>query len=253
MSASEGGLSPASDVGTESVEPRPVESRLPQLARPSMRTAHASVTDLLRSSIMTGKLAAGTRLVQSELADMLSVSITPIREALRQLTTEGLVDFDAFRGAIVHMPSTNEMRDLYEVRRALIPINVRKGVARITPEELAEASRLADEMTTADDESWVVLNLQFHNVLDNASANAHLAAILSRLSILSGLYVNLCVGLRDTYRDRAAAEHLQLVEAYSNGDVERAVDLNLRHLAATVDAAEAAFPTGNDRPNGQSA
>jgi DNA-binding GntR family transcriptional regulator len=202
-----------------------------------VRTAHANVTDLIRSSILVGRLASGTRLVQSDLAAMMGVSVTPVREALRELVSEGLVDFDAFRGAVVHTPSDAEMRDLYELRRALVPFNVRKGVAAFRSVDREAAEVLVARMHHADDEEWVILNKLFHEVLDGASGNAHLASTLSRLATLAAMYVNVCVGVRDDYRSRACAEHEQLLGAYASGDVERAVDVNLRHLSHTIETA----------------
>jgi DNA-binding GntR family transcriptional regulator len=71
-----------------------------QLASPR-RTAHEYVRNSLREGILRGSLVGGTRLVQSEIASELEVSTTPVREALRDLATEGLVQLDAHRGAVV--------------------------------------------------------------------------------------------------------------------------------------------------------
>jgi DNA-binding GntR family transcriptional regulator len=213
---------------------------LGELKKPDLRTAHSTVKGLIRDAILSGKLTAGTRLVQTELAESLAVSITPIREALRELASEGLVDFDAYRGAVVHEPTADELDNIYEIRSQLLPLSVRKGVLRITEGELAEARELAEQMGEASQADWVDMNRRFHQVLDGASRNPHLTAILGRLGDLSDLYVNLSVGVRAERRLSAGDEHQQLCDAFARGDTERAVEITVRHLRATVETAKAA-------------
>jgi DNA-binding GntR family transcriptional regulator len=227
------------------------KSYLGELKKPDLRTAHSTVKGLIRDAILSGKLGAGTRLVQTELAESLAVSITPIREALRELASEGLVDFDAYRGAVVHEPTTEELENIYEIRSQLLPLSVRKGVLRITEAELAEARQLAAQMeTSAGQREWVDLNRRFHQVFDGASRNPHLTAILGRLGDLSDLYVNLSVVARTERRLSAGDEHRQLCDAFARGDTERAVEITVRHLRATVETAKAAFQRSDQGAEG---
>lgn len=211
---------------------------IPRLAPQGIRTAHRTVTDRLRQAILAGELPAGTRLIQAELADSLAVSVTPVREALRDLAGEGLIDFDAFRGAIVHPPSLDELEEIYELRKLLTPVAVKAGVKNITDEELTVADQLAKALRAEDDPGeWVNLNRQFHRLLDGASRRAHLQEILGRLADLSALYVGLSVGSRKNRRQRADRDHSGLVTAYRKGDTAEAVTISLRHLDDTVDVA----------------
>ena len=84
------------------------------------QTAHEYVREVLRRSILNGDLPGGSRLVQAELAATLEVSTTPIREALRDLASEGLVRFDPHRGAVVTELDDEDLRDRL----------VQKGLAR---------------------------------------------------------------------------------------------------------------------------
>lgn len=227
-------------------EPPEIEKApLSALSGAPIRTAHESVKDRIRTGILAGELPAGTRLVQSELGERLSVSITPVREALRDLSTEGLVDFDAFRGAVVHEPTTKELEDIYEIRMQLMPLNVRLGVAGIRQEELAELKDLLRAMEEAESQAiWVNVNRRFHQVMDGATRNPRLSTVMGQLSDLSALYVNLSVGVRASRRASADAEHRELCDLYAMGEVARATEVSLQHLRATVDAARAAFPGG---------
>lgn len=211
--------------------------------RPSkVRTVVDNVTQSIRLAILSGKLPAGSRLRQSELAKQLGVSITPVREALRELTSVGLVDFDPYCGAVVHTPTTEELENVYAIRAQLMPLNIRLGILVITDARLAEARALAGLMEQTQDQGvWVELNRQFHRVLDGAHENEQLRDILGSLSDLSELYVNLAAGARSSRRESADVEHRELLEAYAAKDVERATRIIEQHLQTTVEAAKAAF------------
>jgi DNA-binding GntR family transcriptional regulator len=202
-------------------------------------TAHASVTELVRLAILGGELAAGTRLVQSELARQLQVSTTPIREALRELTTEGLIDFDPFRGAVVHTPTAEELLSVYEMRTVLVPLSLRRGVPRISDEEITAARRLAVAMRSgASRVEWVELNRRFHHILDGAAGSPPLTLVLGRLADLATLYVNLSMDqLNNGRRADADDEHDALIDAYERRDIDAATSVMLQHLTGTVSAA----------------
>lgn len=206
------------------------------------RTTHATVAEQLRKAILLGQLPAGTRLVQSELSEALNVSVTPIREALRELSTQGLVDLDAFRGAIVHMPSLEELEELYEMRSLLIPLSVNRAIARLTESELKPFEALLIKMEAETDQTrWVELNRQFHNLLDDLGQTSQIRHVLQRLSDLSAIYVNLSFSIVPLQKEDSEQEHRVILQAYLNRDAEAATRLTLLHLNATLEAARDAL------------
>lgn len=149
------------------------------------RTTHRDVTERLREAILSGALPPGTHLVQADLATSLAVSVTPVREALRDLESQGLVDSDPFRGAVVHRVSLEELEEIYELRSTLIPLAIRDRVETITKEELAEASALLKQMTLdIPDSQWVEDNRTLHRLLDGAPTKRHLGDVLRKLADL---------------------------------------------------------------------
>ena len=76
------------------------------------RTAHEFVKDSLRRAILRGDLSGGSRLIQADLATMLNVSTTPVREALRDLATEGFITLDRHRGGVVRELNWSEMEEI---------------------------------------------------------------------------------------------------------------------------------------------
>jgi DNA-binding GntR family transcriptional regulator len=199
------------------------------------------VRNQIRQAIIAGDLPGGSRLVQSDLAESLGVSVTPVREALRDLVGEGIVDFDAFRGATVHQRSVAELEEIYDLRRILVPVAVRDAVKQIAPAELQEASALAKSMKTADPAEWVNLNREFHSILDGASRRPRLQEFLARLADLSALYVGVTISGNPGRRSRGDRDHAAMVTAYRTGDADRAVELSLSHFEDTVAVARAAL------------
>lgn len=102
------------------------------------------VFNTLRTSILTGELKPGERLMEIHLADKLGVSRTPIREAIRKLELEGLVTMIPRRGAEVAQITEKNLRDVLEVRRALDALAVELACERITEDELAELKKACE-------------------------------------------------------------------------------------------------------------
>jgi DNA-binding GntR family transcriptional regulator len=215
---------------------------LPTLKASMVRTAHRDVTDRLREAIISGVLPAGTHLVQADLATQLQVSVTPVREALRDLSSQGLVDVDPFRGATVHKVSLAELEEIYQLRRLLIPMAIRERVQTITDAELDEAGQIVRRMTlTSPDAEWVENNRRLHKLLDGTSSQPHLRAILQRLADISSLYVGLSVHTDPARRRRARDDHRALVNAYRARDAEQVIEIAISHINDTAAVAAQAL------------
>lgn len=210
------------------------------------RTTQATVTDYLRKAILSGELPAGTRLVQAELAEALNVSVTPIREALRELSTQGLINLDAFRGGVVHTPTLAELEEIFEIRAALLPLSIQKGVYGITEQDIQQAESLLDQMEAEGDRPrWVELNRQFHSLLYQADRSSHLRNLLQRLSDIAAIYINLSFAEKPLQKESADKEHRELLEAYCQKDVEQATQVTLSHINSTLEAARKVLQKSN--------
>jgi DNA-binding GntR family transcriptional regulator len=214
-------------------------------APPRARTAHEYVHATLRAAVLDGTLAGGARLVQSELAERLGVSTTPVREALRDLATEGLVVFDPHRGALVRSLDIAEVRELYELRMTLEPLMVRRVIAGITSEQLVRAERLQRRMEESREmATWVELNRDFHAIFSEIDGSSRLATILAGLRDSAAPYVALSLDSRPQQVQEADAEHAALLDLYRRGAAEEAVALTVAHLRATLAAIEEAHERG---------
>ncbi len=207
------------------------------------RTTQAAVADMLRSQILQGEIAPGTRLMQSEIAERFETSTTPVREALRQLVAEGLLDGDAHRGVTVHETSARELGQIYEVRLALEPIAIAATVEGITEEEIDVALGLVDQMDAEDDPArWIELNGAFHSLLVDSARRPLLGSIVHNLRNLSSLYIAGSLKEQADRRERGNREHRELVESLRSRDVVSAVAAERAHLEHTLILGEAMFP-----------
>lgn len=216
-----------------------MSQRLPPLGEMEHRPAHESVVEAVRRAILGGVLPEGTRLVQAELAGQFGVSNTPVREALRQLSAEGLIRFDPYRGAVVHSPTLDEVREVYELRLLLEPVAIRRTVDEASSTQLEHARQLQQEMVRTDDVGeWVLLNRRFHGVLIEAARSPRLAGIVAGLENAATPQVALSIRADLRRMTDGNQEHHELLHAVERRDAERAVELVSSHLRSTVRAIE---------------
>ncbi|HET9612314.1 MAG TPA: GntR family transcriptional regulator [Acidimicrobiales bacterium] len=195
------------------------------------RTTHEHVRETLRQAILSGELPGGTRLVQAEIAKDLGVSITPVREALRDLANEQMIRLDAHRGGIVHELSDSELREILDLRLLLETEAVRHAAERITPAQLSRARAIHHEMrSVGDSPSWVMLNRRFHMTIYEAAGRPRLLGIVRNLLDASVMYVSAADAHVPRHRRRANDDHARLLRLLREHDVEGAVDALRRHI-----------------------
>lgn len=212
---------------------------MPRLRDVTRRTAQEQVVENLRHAILGGVLEAGTPLVLSELSDRLGVSRTPIREAMRDLAAEGLVDFDSYRSAVVHTPTVDEAREIYELRLTLDPLAARKAIVQITNEELDAAGAMCREMSETDDVGrWVELNREFHGLLLDAARSPRLTRIITGLRNSAAIQVALSLKDSSSEIERSNHDHEEILAAFRERDAEQAEALTVRHLRRTLELIE---------------
>lgn len=206
------------------------------------RTTQAAVADMLRSEILQGKIPPGTRLLQNEIAENFETSTTPVREALRQLVAEGLLDGDPHRGVTVHETTSTELLHIYELRLALEPLAMEATAQTITDDHLDVAKDLVSQMDAEDDPArWIELNGSFHRLLADSGERPLLTSIVHNLRNLSALYIAESLKQADR-RELANNEHRELVESLRSRDVDRAVAAERSHLEHTLALGATMFP-----------
>ena len=204
------------------------------------QTTHEYVRGVLRRAILNGELASGSRLVQAELAAMLEVSTTPVREALRDLATEGLVQFDPHRGAIVSELSSEDVHDIYAIRSVLEPVAMRQAVPNVSDTLLERLRRLHQRMLDEPHSAeWVDRNRVFHMAVYETSASPRLAAIIRNLQDASVMYIGASLASNPGLRAEANHGHADILDALEKRDAEAAVRALTEHLKTSITAYDA--------------
>ncbi len=197
------------------------------LLPPSHKTLRDWVFDCLRTSIVSGDLAPGQRIVEADLAKQLDVSKSPVREAILQLKQDGLViDAPKGRGVVVAPLKPSDVREIYAVREALEGLAVRILAADPQPERLTTLRAIVDRMHQAladgDVRRQFELDVEFHTSLCHATGNRRLQDLFSSLRPdLQRIFlfaVNAMTLEGHDSPEQALTEHEQLLQAIADGD-----------------------------------
>ncbi|GLE53636.1 GntR family transcriptional regulator [Mycobacterium montefiorense] len=216
------------------------EAALGELTAPQFLDPRATSSELhthLRSLIITGSIPPGTELNQAELARRFKISRIPIREALKMLQQEGLVDVQRNQRAVVRDLEASEVDQLYGVRIALESLGARITAGRLTPEEAKDAKRCLRQMRSAKRDgkmlSWIPLHRHFHS-LCTARAGEPLARIILSYSERSERYLRFAQQTHPDAFEVAEQEHIRILDALIAGQPDHAGSLMAQHLASTA-------------------
>jgi len=214
---------------------------LPLPAEPGFATKSDLAYSRVRELVLSGDLGPGAVIPQAVLARTIGISTTPLREALRRLKQEGLVELDAHRDARVRPLDATEARDLLELRRSLDPLAASLAAERRSDADLAEIRASLDgleALSSSPSAGELRSHHRFHAAIHRASHNALLVQTLDGLWVKTDRYRRhgLEPGRSDAERDARAAEHRLLFEAVRDGDAGTAAELMRRHVETSLGA-----------------
>ena len=191
------------------------------------------VFNTFRQAILRGELKPGERLMEIQLANKLGVSRTPIREALRKLELEGLVNMVPRKGAEVADITEKSLRDVLEVRKALEELSVQLACEKITEEEIEELKRAAERFKdTLDDQDVTKIaeaDVAFHDIIYTATDNQKLILLLNNLREQMYRYRVEYLKKEEAY-PQLIAEHEELIDNISKRNKEEATRIMCEHI-----------------------
>jgi len=196
----------------------------------------AAIHRRLREAILAGEIAAGSELSQVKLADDFGVSRGPVREALRLLEREGLVEAELNRRARVAPFSPRDLEEVYAMRIVNEAVAIRATVPHLTDEDLATLHADLDRMEVlsgTDIVDWEPVHRHFHHTLVSY-AGTRLVSLIGQLSDHAERYRLVYLPREPRAWSVGAAEHREIVAACAARDEAAAGDLLARHLARTA-------------------
>ena len=231
-----------------------------ETAATQYRTMAKIVADYLRSAILSGRLGPGDRIQQDEVARQLGVSRMPVRDALRVIQSEGLVEIHPHRAAVVVSLRPKDIVEIFEIRAILEGRAAELAAPQITDAILAH---LRETYATMDGilkdwnhDRWLGLNREFHTTIYAASGWTRLCGIIENLLNTLFPYQRAASGLA-TRRLTAHREHQQILLAAEKRDSALLGQLTAEHLRATardlvgyVSTHRGEFSDASPRPEG---
>jgi DNA-binding GntR family transcriptional regulator len=200
---------------------------------------HEQVAQRLRQMLVENRILPGAKLNERELAQVLQVSRTPLREAIKMLAAEGLVELLPNRGAIAVSLSEADVLNTFEVMAGLEGLSGELAAQRITDEELAEIKAMQFEMMAAytrrDLSNYYRINAQIHSAINAAAKNPVLTATYNQVNArLQALRFR---SNQDGEKwKRAMKEHEKMIEALQARDAAAMRELLVAHLRNKCDA-----------------
>ena len=185
----------------------------------------------IRRLIVTLELGPGSVINERELVEQLGIGRTPVREALRRLAQEGLVEVYPRRGMFVTDVDVRNLARISEVRAALEPEAARLAAERATDAERAELQELLDALDAgaADDQALMALDERIHRAVYRCARNDLLEATLEQYYVLALRIWTIALDRQHELKD-AVQEHRALLEAIHDGDGERAAATMRAHV-----------------------
>ena len=191
------------------------------------------IAETLRDEIIAGVYKPRQRLIEEELSDRFFVSRTPIREALKELESAGLIAIEPYKGAFVADRNPSEIRDIYELRSVLEAFTTELAVPRITAETIHQMQQTIDRMEeciAADDKAgFATENGRFHDLIleqcPNRAAVKMVNNLLEQTSSFRWLSWRTTASMKNSM-----VGHRKILEAITTGDAAAAGQYAARHI-----------------------
>jgi DNA-binding GntR family transcriptional regulator len=208
----------------------------PRTTDGSAQTVVDYATGSIRHGILEGQYAPGQRLIEAELTQRLGVSRGPLREALRRLAADGLIDIEPYRGATVTRLSRVELADVFRVREVLEGLAARLAADRIGEgDNRRRAERVrAELLRPADLNTFLEDNDRFHQFVIELSGNGVVGRQVSQLQLppMRAAFFRLING---EIHAQSVAQHRDILDAILAGDAARAEREMTDHVRRTAE------------------
>ncbi len=189
--------------------------------------------ETLKHAIITGEIPAGSRIVETLYADKLHISRTPLREALRNLERDGLVEYVLHRGVIVRAFTTEDIEEIFTIRNSMMMLILPSVVERVTDEDIRGMENILKDMDVAlqnnDFSATGVYNRQFHSMLEHVSNKLRILRVIDSQEEYITRFSAVAIANTER-REKSHDEHYQMVQLLKDRDLDGLEQLMLHHL-----------------------
>ncbi len=205
----------------------------PQRLEPDNKPIRDIAYETLKHAIITGELTPGSRIVETAYANRLHISRTPLREALRKLELDGLVQYEIRRGVTVCAFTLSDIEEIFDIRNAMMMLLLPSVVAKVTTEDLERLRAILVHMDAAlekdDCEALAVYNRQFHGTLEHVSDKKRILSVIDSQEEYIIRFSAIAIA-SVTHRRAAHEEHHEMVRLLEAHDLDSLKTLTQRHL-----------------------
>ncbi len=200
--------------------------------------------EVLKKAIITGEIPAGERIVETDYADRLHISRTPLREALRKLERDGLVEYVMRRGVIVHAFTTEDVEQIYTIRNCLEMLTLPDIIEKATPEDIAHLRELLakmDELNAKNDvDALSPVAREFHTAITAISGKNRILRVIEGQDEYIRRFSAMAIKQEDR-RNEANEEHHRLVDLIEQKDLPAFEALMKQHIERSKECCLAAL------------
>ncbi|KXH87023.1 GntR family transcriptional regulator [Sporosarcina sp. HYO08] len=188
------------------------------------------VYENIKSAIVSGEIEAGTRLTETAVSEQMNVSSTPVREAFRRLSSEGLVKIIPWRGAIVQEFTFKEISEVYQCREALEVLAIQLATEHIDNEGIRQLRELLEKSAVVEDHTkYTEINTKMHDLIFEYSKNSTLLNLIQQINdvVLHNRNVS---SYSDDRKKEIYHEHREIIDAMESRDKQRVAQAMKAHI-----------------------
>lgn len=218
------------------------------MAKGDFRTAeNLPIRDIayetLKHAIIIGEIPAGSRIVETTYAEKMHISRTPLREAIRKLERDGLVEYTLHKGVVVRAFTIHDIEEIFDIRNAMMMMILPSVVENVTDDDIRKLQAILDKMDVAqekaDADALAVLNRAFHSAFEHISNRKRVLNVIDSQEeyIIRFSAMTIASIVR---RSNAHQEHHQMLQLLKDKELKRLKELTHHHLEESKDTCLAA-------------
>lgn len=201
------------------------------------KSMREKVYDTLKQMIIDGVIKPGERIIETEYSNKFQISRTPIREAIRMLELEGLVESQTTGGVIVKTLTREEISEIYKIRIALESLIIEEIIKKINNQDIKKLEKVLKNTKKAfevkDIEKVFSLFTEFNQILYDIASLPKVTGMINNINLYLKRFRKLSID-NPSRKEEAFEDHVQILEAIKNKELSIAISINRMHLEKSM-------------------